>query len=178
MLIKYLSLLYFGIYTIYCTLRKYFFNFSGEIYFVYFLDGGYKKNLTIHNLLGIVPEKYIMGNYFVKIIHNDGIKYFSYYGKLSELYDFGNKLGEKTINIVRKNITLTNGNDIVKTDLSILDNYLQNVLCIGQEPDKIQNILDHLNIKCTHLQIIQLRPFKKTVHHISEVHIFDLYHIN
>ena len=70
---------------------------------------------------------------------------------------------------------MLNDGAVVSFDLNILDNYVYNMHKMGTAIESPNIVFNCLGIQCTHVQILTIVPFKKTVVCITEIEIMDLY---
>ncbi|MEM0354189.1 MAG: hypothetical protein QXW79_01270 [Thermoplasmata archaeon] len=131
---------------------------------VYHFDGSSIRNVTLYYYLGLIPKKYKLGVYYVKIYYATDYHHFAFYGRI---YDLGkvkiDEFEKKSIGKpVRKNIILISGDKVVSFDLNIMDKYKKDISIVGKMAvTNVSLILKFFGVECTNVKIYQLFPFRQ-----------------
>nr|WBF70887.1 hypothetical protein [Megavirus caiporensis] len=165
------------IYNIQNLLWNIFFSIVPKICFIYFIDGLKKYNITFNYYSGINLSKFKNGIYYIKRYDITGINHFAFRGDISEISDY-----VPAIELLeydqpkRKNVIFMNNNIPCDKDLAIIDNYKMNA---DYYPDvsisNLHQITKMLDIPCTHINIITLKPFRNQTIPIEMVKLNDIY---
>ena len=146
----------------------------GPLIFVYYVDNKNKFiNITIRCFFGICLHKYYSGNYYCRIYDADKTNHLTHKGYLKDLFEL--QIPHKIISVKRKNIILLYNNEVINTDLNILDNYVKTMIKLKKDFFDIKLILKCFGIKCSHIQFLSFQPFKKEILPINDVNVLDLY---
>ena len=163
-------------YYYYNLIWEYIFGWLGEFMFIFYVSDDHNnlKNITWNYYLGFNLDEYTSGTYYLKIYNSTGTNHIAFNGNLADIhkknmYQYPEKLPK------RKNIILLDGDISVNIDLKILDNYKISTLPYDNSITNLGQILKLLDINCTHITIIQMRPFLKVVMDVEDVNINDLY---
>lgn len=165
--------LYFKFYQYYIRLWEYLFAKIKQIMFVYYIDGNTKRNITPNYYTGYKINKYKKGKFYTKIYDISGTKHAAFTGNLCQI----NKLigMEKDVTPKRKQIFLTKNSEPLNVDLVILDNYKLAISKINNPVTNLGEIIKLMGIDCTHVVIVEMFPFKKTIMAVTDVDINELY---
>ena len=169
---KYLLSIYLNSYQIYCFVWKLLFSYIGSLPLIYFVNNNKIVNITPYYYIGYGLRKYNNGKYFCRILNKNQSNYITHNGSLTDLKM---DIPDQPTNLKRKNITLLDNGNVVSFDLNILDNYVHNMQKLNNTIESPDTVFKCLGIQCTHVQILTIVPFKKTVLPISEITITDLY---
>lgn len=131
-----------------------------------------KKNITLNYYLNFNLHKYIIGTYYIILFNKNGSNYFIINNKISFIK---NLIPKTDLKHQRKQCILLNNSDTVGTDLKILDNYKMNMCEDYNSITKLHIIFNLLKIRCTHINIIESKPFIKLTYDINEMIIDQLY---
>lgn len=181
---------YFRFYQYYIRVWEYLFTKIKQITFVYYIEGNTKKNITPNYYTGYQINKYKKGKFYTKIYDISGTKHAAFTGNLGQinkLVEHGNSDSsstsyyrdnidvEKNVAPKRKQIFLTKNSEPINVDLVILDNYKLVVSKINNPVTNLGEILKLMGIDCTHVVILEMFPFKKTIMAVADVDINELY---
>lgn len=165
--------LYFKFYQYYIRAWEFLFAKIKQITLVYYIDGNTKKNITPNYYTGYQINKYNNGKFYTKIYDISGTKHAAFTGNLGQIRKL-NQVETKEAP-QRKQIFLTKNSEPVNVDLVILDNYKLAISKINNPVTNLGEILKLMGIDCTHVVIIEMSPFKKTIMAIADVDINELY---
>ncbi|AYV85738.1 MAG: hypothetical protein Satyrvirus35_4 [Satyrvirus sp.] len=173
---RFLLYIYFKIYQLYCTIWKLIFKKFSRVILVYYFDGNNLKNITMNYYFGIGLSKFRTGVFYLKIFDENGVNHIAFEEKITNIKNI--VLYDPLKNPPRrKNITFLNDETSLEVDLCALDNYKMNIEKLIVEPIcDLKKILKFLGHDCTHVKIIEMRPFSKTLVDINEIHINQLYY--
>lgn len=180
MLEKILINFFFIIYRYYVLCWQLFFYYIKNIVFVYYINDGKIKNITLNYYLKYNINDYKKGTYYVKIYSLDNMNHIAFKGDIDHI----NKITINKITTLadvkipkRKKIILLNNEKPININLQILDNYKINMEYFKDASiSNLAQIINILGLKCTHITIIELYPFQKTTIEIENVDIKFLYY--
>jgi len=185
--------MYLYIYHVYIGVYKFIMSILGPIHVIYYFDGHHKKNITLSTYFKDYNSHCsdsFTSIFWIKTFYGDGPHYSAYQGNRRHLDNLTCAKIMPDLLSKRKNIMLLNGTDPVNFDLNLLDNYkraIQNQShffksSIDTEYQKkcvpvknLNTILKLFDCESSHIQIINLRPFKKEIVPIDDMHIDMLY---
>lgn len=166
---------YLKIFQYYIFVWEKIFSRIDKIMFIYYISNNNVKNITLNYYLGYGLKKYNFGKFFVKFINIYGTRYVSYIGDIEKIKNIN--LNENDSNPKRKNVILLNNNVPVKINLEILDNYKKHMTQFNNSSIvNIGEILSLIGIQCSHVTIIQTKPFLKTTESVNNVDINSIYY--
>jgi len=167
--------LYMGMYNICKDMRLLFFSMINKLTFVYFIGDTDITNVTLRYYLGYGLSNYQTGTYYVRTHDKFGTSYLTFTGNITEIPHLNSYSISELTPPLRKNIILLDNNTIIDVDLDILDNYIINIQNSDTYVTNMKLILELMGIDCTHIKIIQLRPFSAVILDADQVSIYDLY---
>ena len=165
----------------------------GPIHVIYYFDGQCKKNITLSTYFrdstSYHPDCFA-SIFWIKTFYVNGPHYSAYHGNRRHLDNLTCTKIMPDLLPKRKNIMLLNGTNPVNFDLNLLDNYKRAVQnqshffksSVDTEYQKkcipvknLNTILKLFDCESSHIQIINLRPFKKEIFSVDDIHIDMLY---
>jgi hypothetical protein len=171
-----LSIMLFKVYPIvyyyYANISAKLFNTLGQIMIVYYVKNNEMVNITWRYYIGIGMNSFQQGKYYFKTYNDYGVSHAIYSGYLTDIVKIAGKI-TKSSEKQRKNVMLLRNEYPVDIDLCLLDNYISNMDACSIT--KLSEILDILNIKCTHVVFIEMMPFEKVIVDVNDIEIWNLY---
>jgi hypothetical protein len=161
----------------YMYIRHMFFRLFSSIVFVYHYSDDKIRNITWNYYLGYGLDKFKNGTFYAKVFKKSGTKHIAFDGHIDQISKI-EIVDESEINIPkRKHIILSHNGEPLDVDLTILDNYRMNMEHFeGISVKNLGKILKLLGLKCSHVTILQHRPFYKKTIDVREVDIDVIYH--
>ena len=175
MLQQFIINIYLRIYNYYSLLWKLLFSWLGRFVFLYHINDKKMTNITFNYYFRYNLDKFKNGTFYAKIYNSYGTDHIAFNGEIDHVHSI--KIQPAIIQPKRKKVILLNGENPISVDLQILDNYKHNMLHF--EKSSVTNLADitkMLGLECTHITIIEIRPFKKITMEIDNVDINHLYH--
>lgn len=159
----------------YCCLKKYFYKYIKNIVNIKYINNDIIKNITWRYYLNLEIKKYETGLYYIKSYYYDQID-----TVIVKAENFDKDLLVKTNDkyLKRKQIYILYNHEIVDINLEILDNYYRNYLQKKHLISNLADILNIMNINCTHIKIITLIPYEIVIKEPQLLFISDLYYEN
>jgi hypothetical protein len=173
MLIKILLFVLMTIFSFYKSVRRNIFRLIPKIIVVYYFDGNRLKNITLRYHTGTLKKKYHNGIFYLKIIDSRESLSIAFEGHISEIEQID--LEKIPRDVVRRNILLMDQDVPSKINLENLDNYRRAMVLFNGSIRNMKDIMDLMNVKCTHICEIQSIPFSMKKESIKNVSIDDLY---
>ena len=175
-----LRALFIKIYLYYYLVYQYVYQFViklfGPINIIYCVSNNNITNVTLSYYFGFmdgIEANNDNTHYIVKCYDKNHTKYYGFSGKISDLKKI--ELDEK-LHPREKNITLSKNGSMVNIDITVIDNYINNVKKNKLEHKiSTENIFNILNIDCSHVKIISMKPFRCIEKHIDEIDLFEIY---
>ena len=164
--------IYLYIYQLIIFIWSIFFRFWGPVYLIYYVKNGSVKNITLFYYFYCLT-KYKHGLYYCKIFNKNRIDHITHHGRIDQIKKI--ELLDEHPYRKRKNITLTNNNEIVHFDLNKLDNYMHNMKNTNGTILCPKDVLKCLGITCTDVEFIEFSPFRKIIRAINDVKFTDFY---
>jgi hypothetical protein len=114
--------------------------------------------------------------YYLKLLNCSGANHLAFNGEIVDVSKI--KITQSLENPPkRKNVMLSNNGVLLDINLEILDNYLTN---LKYSPDtnitNLKTILKILGFECSHITIIETRPFNKITIDVTNIDINYLYY--
>jgi hypothetical protein len=147
----------------------------GPVYIVHLLKNNEHINLTFYYYCRyLIPNNYTRGEYYCKIVGSEISNHIIHDGSFHELPLI--QLPKQHDRIKRKNFLLLNESNPENMDLSVLDNYVQNMIHLKKnDMIDIEKFLKCHGKKCTHVKFTHIRPFKIETIDIQKLKLHDFY---
>ena len=166
------------IYIWYDYIWKLIFTYINKIILIYHIgNDNIISNITLNYYFGYGLNKYKNGPYYLKLYNKYDTVYLACNGTITDI--------TRNISVVsshkqnnkpkRKKIILMNNDMTINVDLKILDNYFSQITHYENLITDLKIICDTMGIKCTHINVINLNPFSKTLLDINQTDIRELY---
>ena len=168
--------IYLNIYRYYDLLWKFIFSYIGNIFLIYYINDDDIKNITMNYYFGWNLKKFKSGTYYLKIFDANGTNHIAFIGNIELIHKI--KITESFENPPkRKRVILLNENNPININLEVLDNYKTNTKHLQSSSiSNLKEITKILGLKCSHVTIIETRPFNKITMDVESVDINYLYY--
>lgn len=167
---------YLRIYQYYNLLWKIFFSCVNNVKLVYLIDNNKPKNISINYYSGLKMDGKQSGNFYLKIYNSYGTNHIAFDGDIESVSKV--RIIESLENPPkRKNVILSNNDNPLDINLEILDNYISNIKYFpNQSIVNLGSVLKILGFECTHVTIIETKPFNKTKVNVNDIDINYIYY--
>jgi len=161
---------------IWISIRDLFLNCVGRLYTIYYYDNGERQNITVPYFLGLWDKP---GIYCIHTTYNGGSTAVIFDGNIDQVEHYIETFDVPIIaNYFRKNFFIMNENEVIQTDISMIDHQKHYI------DESNYNTIDNLKIillmlfdvQCTHIDIITMGlQFKREKYLVSDLSIQSLY---
>jgi hypothetical protein len=176
MLKNFLLQTYIYLYYIYQFLWNTFFSYVGKVMIIYYSDDDHLSNITLNYYFGYRLHQYRQGVYYIKFFDKNGVNHIGFRGSVADIDWFRYVRPIVLGDVKRRNVLLLMNDDVSQVNLDVLDNYKSNMAYFAERSIcMLADIFFFLKIKCSHIKMFTMSPFRVKVEPVGNLSIDAIY---